>query len=181
MISVRPATHDDLERLADLARSFIEKTRYARFLAFDRATVLQFLQLLLLRGLLVVAEVTDRPGQLVGFVAAVYGTDPIGSTKMLDELAWWVEPVYRNGRTGPKLLRALEAWAQANGVDTITMKAPVDTDVGRFYERHGYEPVETVHFKRLQHGTDDGVTPGRRDPRRLASDAAVDEEDRSRV
>jgi GNAT superfamily N-acetyltransferase len=181
VITVRPAQLDDLETLADLARSFIEKTRYARFLSFDRATVLQFLQLLLVRGLLVVAEPTARPGQLVGFVAAVYGHDPIGGTKMLDELAWWVEPVYRNGRTGPKLLRALEAWAQANGVNTITMKAPVDTDVGRFYERHGYEPVETVHFKRLTHGADDRSVAGGRDPERLESDAGRAEEDRSGV
>jgi len=139
MLTVRHATLTDVDALLRLVREFITTTPYARFLRVHEPALRPFVGFLVERGPFFVAVQGGAAGE-----------EPIGGTKMLDELAWWVDPSYRNARTGPKLLGAFEDWALEHGVDALTMKEPKDSGVGVFYKHNGFEPVETVWFKRLR-------------------------------
>ncbi len=94
--------------------------------------------------------VAEDAGAIVGLIAAFPMEEPISRQTQLDELVWWVEPAYRRGSVGPRLLRALETWARQKGIKLCKMIAPVDTTVGRFYERQGYVAIETSYIKRLR-------------------------------
>lgn len=170
---IRPAVSADTDAILELARQFIVTSSYRHFLTFNPAQLRVFVDFVMARGLLLVAETAD--GRVVGMIAGVWGDDPIGGVRMLDELVWWVELEYRSGRAGLKLWGAYEEWARQNGVEALTMKAPHGSDVGRFYERLGFEAVETVYFKRLGvDGTGDRTAAGRAAGQRVADD----EEDR---
>jgi len=75
--------------------------------------------------------------------------EPVAQETIVDELMWWVEPAWRGSSAGPKLLRSLESWARQKGVRWIKMIAPVESDVGKYYERIGYAALETSYLKRL--------------------------------
>jgi GNAT superfamily N-acetyltransferase len=89
------------------------------------------------------------PGGLVGMIALFCAPHPITGEPYADELCWWVEPAYRRGNLGLKLLRCAERWATTKGATMLKMVAPEGTDIGRFYERVGYRAVETAYQKRL--------------------------------
>lgn len=86
---------------------------------------------------------------LVGMLAIVALPHPLAGGKVAEELAWWVEPEWRQGLLGPKMLREAEAWATRNGAVMVKMVAPAGTDVGEFYERIGYQAVETAYIKSI--------------------------------
>ena len=127
---------------------FIGSTQYHHVLRWVPEAVTELADRVLQLGVIFVAEVDDR---LVGMIAGFAIDEPIGRTKILEELAWWVEIDYRNGSTGPKLLREWERWAQAAGLEAVKMIAPASSpEVGAFYAKRGYFPVETSYIKRLR-------------------------------
>jgi len=71
-----------------------------------------------------------------------------GEVKMAVELAWWVEPIHRASKVGTALWNAAEVWAKANGAVGMTMIS-LDDEVGKVYEKYGYELKERTYFKEL--------------------------------
>jgi GNAT superfamily N-acetyltransferase len=152
MITIREATAADTAALIRIGESFtggIEPYRslFGRqplervealvdvmlALAVDRAVVLVAVDGAVVCGVLVLVEVTNLyNGEL-----------------WADEFVWWVDPAHVGKWAGPRLLAAGETWARARGLPWIKMIAPQGSRVGRFYERHGYVPVETAYMKRL--------------------------------
>jgi len=106
-----------------------------------------------LSGTIFVADIAnpDRPSgrELVGMLGIIVALHPVTGRPYADELAWWVNPAHRRGRVGPALLGRGEQWARQMGASMLKMVAPVDTDVGRYYRKHGYDAVETAYVKRL--------------------------------
>lgn len=81
-------------------------------------------------------------------LALVANVNLLTGERFADELAWFVEPSYRNHkRVGPYLLRWAEEWAHAKGLRSIKMVAPIPSKVGNFYMRAGYSPIETAYRK----------------------------------
>lgn len=145
---IRKARPDDLQAIVAMVGHFIQSTPYQSVLRFVPAAVTELADRVLQVGIVFVAEVD---GRIVGMIAGFAMEEPIGRTKMLDELAWWVEPDFRRGTIGPKLLRTWEAWARQKGLTLIKMIAPHATpEVGRYYARHGYVPLETSYIKRIR-------------------------------
>jgi GNAT superfamily N-acetyltransferase len=155
---IRKATPADASRLVEMAGHFVEQTRYSTLFRFKPAAVAQLVALVLEHGVIFVAE---QDGAIVGMLAALPMEEPIAKTPMLDEMAWWVEPAFRRGSVGPKLLRAAESWAVQKGLRLVKMVAPVGTNVGDYYKRMGYTEVETSWVKKLVSGNDLRLSGGR--------------------
>jgi GNAT superfamily N-acetyltransferase len=152
---LRRANEGDRGGLIELVANFLAATQYGELLeAASWTSVSKLIDQVLAHGAIFVVEVDPRDpslprGELVAMIAIVLFPHPITGRVYADELAWWVEPKYRRGRIGPKLLRRAEDWARQNGASMLKMVAPHGTDVGRFYEARGFTAVETAYQKRL--------------------------------
>jgi GNAT superfamily N-acetyltransferase len=148
VLTIREATLDDLDRIVELAARFIGQGPYAALLllAPNRPHLERLVQIILEHGVVLVGEVD---GTIEGMLALTALPHPTTGEPFGDELAWWVNPEVRASRLGPRLLQAAETWCQARGLPWLKMIAPAGTSVGRYYERHGYAPLETAYLKRL--------------------------------
>lgn len=147
-VVIRRARPSDLQQVVAMVGHFIQGTQYQRVLRWVPEAVTELADRILQLGVIFVAE--NEAERLVGMIAGFAVQEPIGQTRLLDELAWWVEIDYRNGSTGPKLLREWERWAQAEGLEAIRMISPASSpEVGAYYAKRGYFPVETAWLKRL--------------------------------
>ncbi len=147
-MTVRRARLEDRDRLVELCAHFVAGSRYSQFLKV-KPTALQELVDRVLRLPGAVAFVAEHDGLIVGMIGAFALEEPVSHETIVDELAWWVEPAYRNGTVGPKLLRALENWGRQKAIRFCKMIAPAESSVGAYYERTGYQPLETSYIKRL--------------------------------
>lgn len=145
-MTIREATFDDGPRIEEMAARFLASTAYGQL--FDVTP--EFLEDVVGRafdqGVILVAEVDGA--RLVGLIALTIAR-PRTQRPFAEEIAWWVEPEYRNGIIGPKLLLAAEQWARNKLCASIKMVAPVGGTTGVYYERLGYRPIETAYFKAL--------------------------------
>lgn len=91
--------------------------------------------------------------QIVGFVEVSLHPHAIGceSAPVGYVEGWYVEPEFRRGGVGTRLLAAGEAWATAHGCREMASDTQVDNAVSRAAHRAaGYGEVETlIHFRRL--------------------------------
>jgi GNAT superfamily N-acetyltransferase len=85
-----------------------------------------------------------------GILAAVVTAHPVSDERFCEELVWFIEPTERGATmAGVRMLRMLDEWARARGARYIKMVCPHGSKVGGFYERAGYQPLETAYMKRL--------------------------------
>jgi GNAT superfamily N-acetyltransferase len=146
---VRKARPEDARRVFEMAGHFLANSSYGRWFPLNARMLAQTIKQTIEGGVIFLLE--PRPGQVVGMLAAFPIQDPFSGQGIADEIAWWVEPEYRRGLAGTRLLRALESWARQKQLSLVTMVAPAesDGDVGRFYQRLGYTKAETKYVKRL--------------------------------
>jgi GNAT superfamily N-acetyltransferase len=157
-VIVRRAEEADRPLVLEMCRHYRATTTYSRILEtlapgasadnYDLIFTLLLAQPLDKAAVLV----ADHGGELVGMIAAMVGPLLIIGRDYAEELVWWVEPRYRNGTVGPRLLKAAEAWARSADLLCLKLGAPVSTEgaiVSAFYERSGYLPLETSHVKVL--------------------------------
>lgn len=144
---IREATQEDRELVLELARWFMRTSSYSQFQG-PPAQLEQLFLLVLEHGVIYVSE--DQGGELDGFIALVAVPHPFNGEFYAEEVAWFVRPDRRGGSTGPRLLAAAEEWTRQKDLFALKMSAPVDTPtVGRFYQRSGYEAIETAYMKRV--------------------------------
>lgn len=113
-----------------------------------------------------VALVVDDPDGIVMGTLIMPIYDYMGSA-IAEEVAWFAD----DARDLLRLFAAGEREAVQKGATVLKMSAPASTDLGAFYARRGYEPLESVFVKVLGHGMgcnrDHGGRTARRRPRRL--------------
>jgi GNAT superfamily N-acetyltransferase len=143
---IREATDDDTPRLIDMAQHFLLMTPYGRMLTPTTEQLAAFVETIRTMGVIIVAERLARVEGMIGLVALPH---PMDGTLYAEEIAWWVEPTYRGGSIGPRLLKAAELWARQKNARALKMVAPTGTTVGAFLTHHGYRAVETAYYKGL--------------------------------
>jgi len=67
---------------------------------------------------------------------------------MATEIAWWVEPEYRDQGLGQQLINCFEFYAKAIGCNLITMVS-LDDQLGNYYSKNGYKLFERAYVKEL--------------------------------
>lgn len=157
-MTIREATLDDIPRIVELARHFLQATPYGALLDARPEVITQTATLLVEgHGVILVVDMDVGQGdgarqEVVGFLALYVGPHPFSGAIVGDELAWWMEPAHRRGRTGYYLLRAGEAWARQHAVSVLKVVSPAASapGLGTLYERLGYVLVESVYQKTIE-------------------------------
>ncbi len=87
------------------------------------------------------------PGK--GMLAAIINPFMLDMNKrMATEVAWWVEPEYRDEGIGQELLESFEIWAVAQGCSLMSMIG-LDDELGKYYEKNGFKLYERAYLKEI--------------------------------
>lgn len=150
---IRVATTSDVADCVELFEHLIEAHPMGALMGGSRADLAALLVRIMGSGVVLVAESQGLPkgsaGYLVGMLAIFATRHHLSDLPIGHEIAFWVEPGHRQGRAGMQLLHAGEEWACKNSLVVLQIMAPVGSDLAKFYDRAGYEEVETVFLKRL--------------------------------
>lgn len=150
---IRPATIEDLHAVAAMCAQFHAASPHAAITGpASGHAILSAVRALILKSpdeaTVLVAQRAD--GTFAGFLLGAFATmwwDP--SQRLAQELAWWIEPAAKGGRTGMALLwrwlqEAREAGCEFAGMSTLCPK-----DVPGIPAREGFQPCETGWLIRL--------------------------------
>lgn len=92
-------------------------------------------------------------GQLVGYAFTLVGPHPHYATTVWAHVdMYWLDPVYRQGWTGVRFIKALVLGAKTLGAVNLTLATKThfaDNRVTKLLQRLGFVPIETIHAKRL--------------------------------
>jgi GNAT superfamily N-acetyltransferase len=92
-------------------------------------------------------------GKIVGFcVMIIFPLVFSISTKVAQELSWWLDPEYRGSGAGKELKEKMEQWARKQGANHMFMIA-LENDktekMKQVYEKMGFTPIERTFCKEL--------------------------------
>lgn len=139
---IRPATHDDIDRLTELGEQMHVESRFAH-LPIDRAKVRALFAHLIESpdGLLIVSE---KDGEVIGGFAGYVCEHYFARTKVAQDFGLFIAPEFRGGLSAPRLLKAYVDWAKEKGAAMI--QAGITTGVHveastQLYLRMGFQPA----------------------------------------
>lgn len=146
MTAVRLAKMDDFPVVCQMAKEFHQCTEY-RDIEFDEASCYLLFKSSLENGMVFVSEGRE----ITGFILGLPFPCPLNQMKtMVSELAWWVEPEYRNTSAGVRLLQTLERAAKEHGSTSLTMICLENMEpdkIQNIYQRMGYKPTERAFVR----------------------------------
>jgi len=145
---IRNGEYKDLLRIVEMAEDFWCHTIYDEEYCPD--TVYVMAELSMKQGLLSILEVD---GHVRGFACGIKGPLLANSEVFTGtELAWWVDPEYRQGKNGIGLMENLENQAKIAGIkywNMIFMESSMPDVIEGIYQRMGYRKVEVTYMKVL--------------------------------
>lgn len=140
-----PATEDHFQAINAMAGRFITEV-----FEMDEPFVSSMHMVEMCHDLGVLA-VSVSKSRVTGFVAGM--TMPfVGNpdVKVMAEIAWWVEPEYRGGRSALALLNYLESQARLLNCKHLSMFSMAgEHDAEPIYRKRGFELREKTFHKRL--------------------------------
>tara|TARA_R100000781_G_C4077516_1_gene126599 strand:- start:48 stop:497 length:450 start_codon:yes stop_codon:yes gene_type:complete len=94
---------------------------------------------------------TARQGkELVGYVVYIISRSlHFADETFADGHLFWLSPQHRRGIAGLKMFKHAEAALRDKGVTKVITKVTLHFDVGKIFERLGYQPIERVYAKGL--------------------------------
>ena len=147
---VRRAMIDDLTAYVRLAQAFHTASPMRETASFDVEGYSAF-YVDALENPLMALWVAELDGAVVGITGALfYSLYFSPSTKIVQELWWWLNPDARGSGLGKQMFLAIEDWAVAQKASAVFMIALENTDsetMSAVYERFGYRPIERTFMK----------------------------------
>lgn len=138
---LRKATEADLDALVAMGERFRARSSYQTKIAHNAAQT-RALGVQLITGGDGAILVAERDGTLIGMLGIVAFAHPMSGDRTAGEMFWWVDESER-GSAGVLLFAGAKDWALAHGAKFLQMAAPT-LGVKRFYQRQGFEEVETL-------------------------------------
>lgn len=152
MITVRAATAKDLPAYVDRARLFHLASPVRDAIKFDADGYADF-YMAALRNPDIGMWLAESDGELVGIAGALlYGIYFSPSTRVAQELWWYLDPAARGTGAGAAMFAYIEQWASLHNAKAIFMIALEDERVGsmvKVYSRAGYFPTERTFMKEI--------------------------------
>ena len=103
-IIVRAAEDEDILSILKLSRQFAKSTMFGKY--FSPAAVAGMIKYSIMNGCCIVAVDTKNEDKIVGTLYGSISINPwTDRVRELREIAWWVDPEYRNTRAGLKLYK----------------------------------------------------------------------------
>lgn len=153
MAEIRAARLDDIPQLVKWGEEFWKGTYFwqERNMPYDAETVEELCEMLIKEQHGHISVCTDDDGDVRGFALAFnYQFVFNKNVPMMCELAWYVDPTFREKGIGSKLLERVELVARFRGCKFMTMVSMKHSmDVGPLYEKHGYTQTESTYVKEL--------------------------------
>ncbi len=144
---IRTGIECDVDAIVSLSRKFWKHTVFDE--PFDSEHLFRIVKSCVDNGLVAVID----KGGIQGFIVAV-STPLICSrhSQMATEVGWWVEPEFRRGRMGIKLVQYMEDLCRKKGIKYLVMMAMESSSpetASRIYEYLGYRKIETSYMRAL--------------------------------
>jgi hypothetical protein len=139
---IREAVYEDLEDVGRLAMDFINSLPYSHRQSTSGCMELGLELINNPHGCLFVAE---ENAKVIGFIAGLASVNPVTNLSICCELAWWVDPEYRNCKDGIMLLKAYEDWADQ--YETVTVTSLNSQSIHSLLKRRGYHAQETIYTR----------------------------------
>lgn len=144
---VRSAIPPDEDHLVDMARAFFASSPMYSKVEFEEGAFRNFLW-----SSEAQVWVADA-GVLVGMAAAVVFPLYFAPTsRVAQEIFWWVEPDFRGSGAGDALRCVVEKWAKDQGAEHLFMIALENERspaMERLYRMGGFSPIERTYSKGL--------------------------------
>ncbi len=143
--TIRPACSEDADRIIEMGSRSIHIGPYREDLVDNPQVTLRLYKLLIdnPQARIIVSE---SEGKVTGLFAFIIFPHYYSGEITAGEIIWYVEPEYRVGGIGLKLLREAERLAREAGAVRIQLTAPTEA-LSAMYKRCGYHQVE-VSFQR---------------------------------
>jgi len=142
-MSLKIATTEDFDFVYSMVMKFAQSNELSKYVEEDKikSLVENFLtspneeKIVLLHG---------EVGMLAAFIQPIL----FGSTRQACEIAWWVEPEYRNQKVGDVLKEAFVFWAKKLDCKLASMACYEERTL-KYLERDGWKPFEYAVIKEL--------------------------------
>lgn len=142
---IRLGAEKDIERILILSENFYEVAGCKEIIPFCADSSEEYIIISIDMGLLSVAE--DH-GLVVGFVLGIAVPFLMNKDYLVGtEIAWWMEPEYRKGSAGIKLLSHIEKSAKEAGCVMWSMMSLEESEpekMERIYLSRGYKKTENT-------------------------------------
>ena len=150
-MQVREAREEDWEGVLEKCQLFFKHTPMNSRCEFEEAGLKElFYQSLESDGAQV--WVVDD-GKVVGFCVMILFPLVFSiSTKVAQELSWWLDPEYRGSGAAQQMTAKMEEWARAQGANHMFMIALENDKIDgmkQVYEKMGFDPIERTFCKEL--------------------------------
>jgi GNAT superfamily N-acetyltransferase len=145
-MELRIATVEDFDIVYDMCLKFVNQTIYKKFMNEEvfKPLVESFIQDPKGERIGIIALDDGKPVGMIGGAITLF---IFGGIRMCQEIAWWVEPEYRQSGVGKELVKALEYWANKMDCKFVTMSALDKEHLPKFYEKLGYSFAEISYMK----------------------------------
>lgn len=145
-MNIRLATKEDIPRLCELGKDFIEVSGYADIAEYDERSCVRMLELMITCK----TCFTDGEYGVIGFMISplFFNIQKLSAV----ELFWWVDKEKRGSSLGIRLLKAAEEQARKLGAKNFSMLS-IDRLKSRkldsLYTKLGYSLSERIYMRRL--------------------------------
>lgn len=149
MFDIRVANVEDYSVVREMAMKFYAISDHASAIPWDEESAQLLFCDMVANGFILLASVEEK---CVGMLGCMVTPAPLNKNhKIATEFFWWVEPEYRKGRLGIKLVQAGEHLAKYDGCTIMVMSVlNVSPDgVERVLEHLGYHWKEKSLVKEL--------------------------------
>jgi GNAT superfamily N-acetyltransferase len=140
---IRIAEIEDVETVVKSVSGFMDESKHSPF-SIEKSV--ESWKAFISSGIGAMFILDDFSGALGG----VFFSDPHRNCLVASEFFWYVQPEHRG--KGGDLLAAFESWAKENGCQRVIMTHLADSmpdSLKKYYERKGYEELETNYIKEV--------------------------------
>lgn len=155
-MEIRAVTTRDIEPLLSFAQQMHRESPVYRDMVLDPGKLRDLGERAIREPAKVCVLVARRWGRLVGVLAGFVSETYFGPGTLASDLAVFVPENVRGGMAAVALIKAFEAWARAQGAQSVQLGITTGVAQARteaLYRRLGFEPFGVVCRKKIAGGS----------------------------
>ena len=149
---IRPAIHEDIPRILQMAHGFHSDAIEGLNLGYNPSDYSRYI-LFLLDNPITTVLVLEDGGKVIGTIAGIISPWFMDNRDRIVTEQWvWVEPEARGRGSFKKLIEALVEWGKGFGATKLSMIAigsGTEDQVRDFYKKQGFKYMETHFIKEI--------------------------------